>query len=93
MKKLKHEFVEFIPEKLEKGVIYITMKYATAVHLCACGCKNQVITPFSKNDWKLIFDGDTITLTPSIGNWNFECQSHYWIRRNKIIISKKVYPS
>jgi hypothetical protein len=35
-------------------------------------------------DWILIFDGKTISLDPSIGNWSFACQSHYWIKRNKI---------
>ena len=29
--------------------------------------------------------GETISLDPSIGNWNFRCQSHYWIRRNRAI--------
>jgi hypothetical protein len=33
-------------------------------------------------DWKLIFDGKTISLHPSIGNWSFACKSYYWIRNN-----------
>jgi hypothetical protein len=32
----------------------------------------------------LAFDGESISLYPSIGNWNFACQSHYWIRRNEV---------
>lgn len=24
------------------------------------------------------------TLSPSIGNWNFRCRSHYWIRQNRV---------
>jgi hypothetical protein len=84
MKTLQHRFVEFIPEKLEEGIIYITMHYRTAVHLCICGCGNKVVTRFSPTDWKLIYDGKTISLDPSIGNWNFECRSHYWIRKNEI---------
>jgi len=91
VKKLKPEFVEFIPETLEKGKLYISMIYATAVHLCICGCNNEVVTPFSISDWKLIFDGESVTLTPSIGNWNFKCRSHYWIRKNKVLIIKKEY--
>lgn len=31
--------------------------------------------------WTLIFDGDTVSLDPSIGNWSFHCQSHYLIVR------------
>ena len=32
---------------------------------------------------KRIYDGRT-TLHPSIGNWNFPCRSHYWIRRDRV---------
>ncbi|MDA3837484.1 MAG: DUF6527 family protein [Candidatus Delongbacteria bacterium] len=79
-----HKFVEFIPENLEEGIIYITIKYATAVHSCACGCGKEVVTPLSPTDWKLTYDGATITLSPSIGNWNFECKSHYWIINSEV---------
>ena len=81
---LKHEFVEFIPGELKEGTIYISTRFGTASHLCVCGCGNKVVTPLRPTDWKLIFDGKTISLYPSIGNWSFACQSHYWIRNNKI---------
>ena len=84
MKTILHKFVEFIPDELEYGVLYITVKYRTAVHQCVCGCGNKVVTPLSPNDWKLIFDGKTVSLSPSIGNWNFDCKSHYWITNNNI---------
>jgi Family of unknown function (DUF6527) len=78
-RRLKHLFVEFIPEDLKEGVIYISMVYATASHLCCCGCGQKVVTAFSPADWQLTFDGRSISLRPSIGNWNFPCRSHYWI--------------
>jgi hypothetical protein len=81
---LKHEFVEFIPEELKQGTVYISIRFATVSHLCACGCKNKVVTPLTPTDWKLIVDGKTISLDPSIGNWSFACQSHYWIRNNRV---------
>lgn len=81
---MEHKFVEFIPETLELGVLYITMEYRTASHLCICGCGSKVVTPFSPTDWKLTFDGRTVTLYPSIGNWSFDCQSHYFITRSRI---------
>jgi hypothetical protein len=81
---LKHEFVEFIPEELKQGTVYISIRFATASHLCVCGCKNKVVTPLTPTDWKLIFDGKTVSLDPSIGNWSFPCRSHYWIRNNHI---------
>jgi hypothetical protein len=83
--KLEHKFVHYIPEQLEPGVIYISMDYATAAHSCCCGCGEQVITPFTPTDWKLTFDGETVSLWPSIGNWNFRCRSHYIIRNSRIL--------
>lgn len=77
---LTHQFVEFIPDQLQEGILYVSLQYATAAHICCCGCGEEVITPFSPSDWQLTFDGVTITLSPSIGNWSFACRSHYWIR-------------
>ncbi|WP_202965005.1 DUF6527 family protein [Flavobacterium sp. ASV13] len=81
---LQYRFIEFIPEKVEEGILYISIEYCTAIHKCICGCGNEVVTPFSPTDWKLSFNGKSVSLHPSIGNWNFECQSHYWIKNNKI---------
>lgn len=86
---LTHEFVEYIPELLGEGILYISIRFATAVHRCACGCGSEVVTPLSPRDWKLIFDGETVSLDPSIGNWSFHCESHYWIRRNKVIWARR----
>lgn len=77
--RLAHEFVEYIPDVLAEGTLYVSMRYATVVHKCCCGCGTDVVTPLSPTDWRLIFDGKTISLEPSIGNWSFACRSHYWI--------------
>lgn len=81
---ITHEFVEYIPNDLKDGTIYVSIPYATVAHKCCCGCGKEVITPLSPTDWKLIFDGQSISLDPSIGNWSFACQSHYWIKRNRV---------
>lgn len=84
MSRLSHKFVEFIPDALDEGVLYVSIAYGTAAHRCCCGCGREVVTPLSPTDWKLIFDGETVSLYPSIGNWNFPCRSHYWIRHNRV---------
>jgi hypothetical protein len=81
---LKHEFVEFIPDELQRETLYISIRFATASHLCCCGCGSKVVTPIRPTDWKLIFDGKTVSLYPSVGNWSFPCQSHYWIRNSRV---------
>ncbi len=82
--KLVPQFIELIPAKLEDGILYISEKYGTAIHKCCCGCGHEVVTPLSPAQWQLRRIGDTVTLSPSIGNWNFNCRSHYWIRQNRV---------
>ena len=67
---LKHQFVTNMPDRLDPGVLYISIEYATAAHLCCCGCGVEVVTPLTPTDWKMTFDGETISLWPSVGNWN-----------------------
>lgn len=81
---LTPEFVEYIPERPAPGVLYVSRRYATALHLCCCGCGSEVVTPLNPAKWRLTEDGVTVSLFPSIGNWSLPCQSHYWITSNRI---------
>ena len=89
MKTIQFKFVEFIPSELEEGVLYISIEYKTAVHKCVCGCGNKVVTPITPTDWEITYDGKTVSLNPSIGNWNFKCKSHYFITKNKIRFARR----
>jgi hypothetical protein len=80
---LKPNFVEFIPEQLEEGILYIAMTLRTVVHRCCCGCGNEVVTPLDPTQWRLIYDG-RVTLHPSVGSWNLPCRSHYWFQENTV---------
>lgn len=80
---LRPAFSEYIAADLDEGILYISMDYATAVHLCACGCRSKVVTPFGPADWQLTFDG-TVTLRPSIGNGQLPCRSHYYVHQDQI---------
>ena len=87
MMTMTHKFVNTIPETIEEGIVYVSIPYETVIHKCCCGCGNEVVTPLSPTDWKLTFDGESITLYPSIGNWSFDCRSHYFIEKNKVVWS------
>lgn len=81
---LTPQFVAYIPDRLAEGNLYISERYRTAVHLCCCGCGEEVVTPLTPVDWRLRQESNQVSLQPSIGNWNFACKSHYWIRRNRV---------
>ena len=81
---IKHEFVEFVPDQFEPGILYISVQYKTMAHLCLCGCGKKVVTPISPTGWELTYNGRTISISPSVGNWNLECQSHYVISGSRV---------
>ncbi len=79
-----HKFVKAFPERLEEGVVYVSVEYATAAHCCFCGCGSEVYTRFSPTDWSMKFDGQNVSINPSIGNWSFACQSHYILANGRV---------
>ena len=82
---LRPLFVEYFPDEFESGILYVSMQYAICGHLCACGCGEKVITPLSPKQWKIACNGEDVTLYPSIGNYAFACQSHYFLTNGNII--------
>lgn len=77
-------FVEVVPEVLEAGTLYVCPAHATMLHLCACGCGSEVVLPLSPIDWRLTFDGETVSVEPSVGSWALPCRSHYVIDRGRV---------
>ena len=85
VKKYKIKFVDTIPKKIDEGILYVCINYNVIVHKCACGCGEKTVTPLDKNNgWAMKYDGQSITLRPSIGNFNFNCKSHYFITENRV---------
>jgi len=89
LKSIRPEFVTYIPDVVKEGVLYISITYATATHKCACGCGEMVVTPISPTDWSLTWNGESVSLDPSIGNWSLPCQSHYWIMENRVVWARR----
>ena len=77
-------FVDSAPEILDPGVMYVSIRHKTVLHLCACGCGHEVVTPLAPHRWRLVFDGETVSLEPSVSNGVLACRSHYFITRNMI---------
>jgi hypothetical protein len=83
MKKLDLKFVDSLPQPLEDGVLYVSIRFRIVSHNCCCGCGNEVVVNLSPKGWQLTYDGESISLFPSIGEPTLKCRSHYWIRNNE----------
>ena len=77
------EWVEDMPERMGAGKLYISVKHRLVEHLCACGCGTEVSLPLGRSEWRLMYDGDSISIWPSVGNWRLPCKSHYIIEENR----------
>lgn len=70
---------------LEPGILYICLECNVVLHLCPCGCGEKVVLPIAPNQWHFNYDGEGVTLSPSVGNFQFPCQSHYFIQNSQVI--------
>ncbi|EKD84348.1 MAG: hypothetical protein ACD_39C00095G0006 [uncultured bacterium] len=75
----------YIPKTLAPGVLYVSVEFGAAVHLCACGCGSKVSTPLGTAEWALTETPRGPSLRPSVGNWQLPCKSHYWITEGSIV--------
>ena len=83
--KMDLELVEHVPANLDAGKLYVSLKYRTSAHLCGCGCGTKVVLKLSPKHWCVILNGETVSMYPSVGNWQLPCRSHYWIRDGRIV--------
>jgi hypothetical protein len=90
--KIKLQHVDYMPKELEEGVLYVSIEFGTAAHLCACGCGSKIRTPLGPTEWIFKEEYNGPSLRPSIGNWQKKCQSHYWINKGEIKWADKWTP-
>jgi hypothetical protein len=83
--RLEPRFVESIPDELDPGYLYISIRFRTAQHLCACGCGSRIVTPIKPAKYSLTYDGETVSMWPSVGNWQKPCRSHYVVKNGRVV--------
>ena len=74
-------------EEMKEGVIYVSIEYRVSIHKCLCGCGQKTVLILNENGdndgWDLIKNtNDKYSFTPSIGNFQIPCKSHYIITNN-----------
>lgn len=79
-----------MPPVLEEGVLYISTEYYLMAHLCASGCGEKVVLPLHPSQWRFTYDGDSVSVSPSVGNVGLRCNAHYWITRGQIEWSDEI---
>ena len=89
MKTVRHKFVTDMPGIIEPDTVYVSLEFNTTSHLCCCGCGNRVVLKLSPDWWSLIYDGETVTFRPSIGNWELPCRSHYFITKSRVVWARR----
>ncbi len=82
--KIEMRHVEFMPKILEPNLLYVSEKYSTAAHLCACGCGAKIRTPLGPTEWSVSQGARGPTLWPSVGSWQQPCRSHYVITNGEV---------
>lgn len=83
-REMTHRFVRAMPDRLDPGILYVSLDYLTTSHLCACGCGEEVVLPLHPTKWRVTFDGHSVSMNPSIGSRALACRSHYWIDRGRV---------
>jgi len=76
---------ERFPDELKTGKFYYSPDFRSSVHLCACGCGSRVVLPIKPAGWQLIQAARSFTISPSVGNREFACRSHYLIEGGRIV--------
>ena len=83
------KFVDKMPidSEMEEGILYVAPHLQVAIHKCMCGCGEKVVTPLEGNGWLWEYSNimRTVSLTPSIGNFQFPCKSHYYLSRGNVL--------
>lgn len=87
--KLKLQITETIPEEIEEGILYVSFTYWTTAHKCGCGCGQKVVLQLSPKHWAITLNGESVSMYPSVGNWQLPCRSHYWIDEGRIIQARR----
>ena len=67
----------------------MSFTYWTTAHKCACGCGQKVVLRLSPKHWAITLNGESVSMYPSVGNWQLPCRSHYWIEEGRIIPARR----
>lgn len=90
--RIRLQRVHYMPKELQFGTLYVSEEFEIAIHLCPCGCGSKITTPLGATEWSFQETVSGPSLYPSIGNWQYACQSHYWIRGGEVVWAGKWTP-
>jgi hypothetical protein len=76
-----------VPEHTKKLIYVVGSIPKWVVFECPCHRNHRISIPLMKNvtpHWAIAHDGQTISLFPSVSVSGSNCDSHFWLRQNRI---------
>jgi hypothetical protein len=85
---LAFKLVDRIParEAMMEGILYYSENSRVGIHLCACGCGTELVTP-NTDGRQIAVEVKTglATILSPIKNRESPCRSYYWIREGRVL--------
>lgn len=74
---------KYIPVELSEGILYYSQEYGATVHLCPCGCGEQVRRAIRPGEWSITIRSGRATMVPSI--YVRKCATRYIVDNNQFV--------
>jgi hypothetical protein len=53
--------------------------------MCACERGQEVWMKIRPDRHHLTWNGESVSITPSVGNGRLRCRAHYWMHRSQVV--------
>ena len=81
--KYRYMPIEYIPDKLDPGIVYHNKEFEIAALLCPCGCGHR-ISLLVPDSHQIYSENGLVTIEPSISVCDSTCKSHFYIKSGNI---------
>ncbi len=76
-----------VPDRVEKTIYVVGATPKWVIFDCPCNKNHRLKVPLMKSvspHWRLTRHGKTVSLSPSLSVADGPCDSHFWLRQNRV---------